>query len=165
MEKHEGKKTGIELLRIIAAVMICAGHVNISLWYNCDNENCIFPYVSLVEMFCLYGVNIFGLITGYVCVHTKFNIKRIVRVVFLVLFYSILGLLVAAVWKPEFVSKDYLLQSFFPISKGVYWYVAAYMVVMIISPLFNCFLQRIEKNGGGYYNCPIGVSRILFFCE
>jgi len=144
----QNRKTGIELLRIIAAIMICAGHVNISLWYNCDNQNNIFPYVSFVEMFCLYGVNIFGLITGYLCVYSKWNIKRIVRVVFIVLFYSILGLLVAAIFKPEFVNTDYLLQSFFPISSGVYWYVAAYIVVMIISPMFNCFLQRIKKNGG-----------------
>lgn len=144
----ENKKTGIEILRIIAAAMICAGHINISLWYNCDNQNRIFPYVTLIEMFCLYGVNIFGLITGYLCVYSKLNTKRIIKVVFLVLFYSYLGLLIATIWKTELVNIDYLLQSIFPISKGVYWYVSAYITVMIISPLYNCFLQRIEKNGG-----------------
>lgn len=128
--------------------MICAGHINISLWYNCDRQNGLFPYVSLVEMFCLYGVNVFGLITGYVCAYSKLNTKRILKVIILVMFYSFIGLLVAVIWKPDFMSKDYILQSFFPISKGVYWYVAAYIVVIVLSPLLNSFLQRIEKNGG-----------------
>lgn len=70
------KKSGIEILRIIATFMICMGHVNISIYCNVSENSSIYPYVCFAELACLYGVNIYGLITGYVSISKQIKLKR-----------------------------------------------------------------------------------------
>ena len=138
------KKSGIEILRIIATFMICMGHVNISIYCNVSENSSIYPYVCFAELACLYGVNIYGLITGYVSISKQIKLKRFFRIWLEVIFYTIIGLIISYLFFPELISKELILQSLFPISTGTYWYVTAYIGVLLVSPILNTFINSLN---------------------
>lgn len=144
MKTNTRTEIGIELLRIIAAFMICSGHVNISLYYRVTPDHDLYTSICFIEMLTLYGVNLFGLITGYVCISSKFTTKRILRIYGDTLFYSIIGLILTYFVFPNELSKDLIFQSIFPVSKGAYWYVTAYAGTFLVSPAINTFITRIS---------------------
>lgn len=145
MNSRKDRQTGIEILRIIATFMICLGHVNISIYFNVSEDSNLYPYVCFMELACLYGVNLFGLITGYVSVSNDWKVKSFIKIWFEVLFYTVIGLLIAYFCFPELYSRELILQSIFPISKGTYWYISAYLGMLMLSPVLKMFINSLDN--------------------
>lgn len=95
MELKTQRNSNIELLRIIAMLMIVAHHYvtdSLPSYYLSDGPN---KWLSeLLYSYGKTGVNIFVLITGYYMVNMSFSIKRPLKIIGQVWFYSAMTLLV-----------------------------------------------------------------------
>lgn len=144
----KNRESNIELLRIVAMFMILGLHVNklaIGLPDKTDFINC--PVTSFMRIFfeqvCIIGVNIFVLISGWFGI--RYKTKGLCNFLFQSLFFSILlfipFLLIGYI---ELNIKNVL--SAFLLYKNAYWFVWAYLILYILSPVLNSFIDNAEKH-------------------
>lgn len=141
------RRGNIELLRVIAMLMVtmlhAMGHGRVLEQY----EYASFGYILFwsFEALCNVAVNVFVLITGYFMVTSKFKPSRIVRLVIQTQFYSILCLLVSATIFNNPITLKSISYVLFPLTKCTYWFASAYVVLVLISPLLNKFINSMNK--------------------
>ena len=160
------RKSNFELLRIVAMLFIILGHSAshgifhfgeadvFAAWQGGSLVNKAFS--SLLLPGGAVGVGIFFMITGYFQVEKeKYSIKK---VLLQVLFY---GLVISALYivyllvKGAFTAgmlwaflKNFFLKTMLnPLSGGSWWYVTAYFLIMLFSPLLNAFLKKLSPRG------------------
>ena len=148
MELKAQRNSNIELLRIIAMLMIVAHHYalyGLSAEYLVDGPNRWLT--SLLFSYGKTGVNIFILITGYYMVNMNFSIKRPLKIMGQVWFYSLLMLLVClripAV--SEQIGRNQMLAALFPISSNEYWFATQYVLLLAVSPFLNRFAHSVGE--------------------
>lgn len=148
-----GRSTGMDVLRLLSMFLVCLLHVNFFTGLNV-------VYESLSAM----AVNLFGLLTGYLCVVGSWKIRRYVSLWFQVAFYSVV-LLVLGRW----ISWEFGIGEFVPGVKmtllpvplaGGYWYFNAYTGLFFLIPFLNRVLRGIGKEA---YGVLIGIVVILSF--
>ncbi len=152
------REYGIDLLRIIAMFMICMIHVNYFAWFSqCSQLSSIpfaFSFVSeWTEGIGIIGVNVYALITGYVCANTEWKLARLVKLWGTVAFYALLFVsayyvLDAAgfrISERTYSEKDLLSLVCFVASGKPYWYFAAYIGVFFVSPFINKAVKAADK--------------------
>lgn len=135
--------SNLELLRICCMVMIVAGHI---VLYH-KTPYALTSIDNIIKLSCLsffsVAVNAFILISGYFGI--KFKTDRFVRLVLQTVFYSVLLMLFSIVigWHVFNVQKD--LFAFLPIITKQYWFVTSYVVLYLISPWLNLWVESMEK--------------------
>ena len=160
-EKQE-RDSNMELLRIISILMIILYHVcrhgkwtNLAL-YTPDSFilNCL-TFGGKV------GVTCFVLISGYYLILSeKSNYIKIVKLWISVLFYSVVISLFF------FIEYDYpydsltIFKMITPIMNETWWFMSAFIILMIISPLLNKIAHSIDKRT---YLSMIMIFTILWF--
>lgn len=149
MELKAQRNSNIELLRIIAMLMIVAHHYvtdSLPLYYLSDGPN---KWLSeLLYSYGKTGVNIFVLITGYYMVNMKFNLKRPLKIMGQVWFYSVMTLIVclAIPSVSEQIDGYQIFKSFFPISLNQYWFATQYILLLAVAPFLNRFAHSASKD-------------------
>ena len=148
MAKTE-RQSNIELLRIIAMLMIVGlhfwGFAKVSKGYvmtNSDN-NLIF---DIMESFCICGVNIFVLITGYFSSNTvTINFQKICSLLIDVAFWGTLGLIVSMfLWSESFDIVKWI-KIVIPYFWKSRWFVEAYIILVVLIPFLNKCINTISK--------------------
>lgn len=142
------KNINIEILRIISMVMVIILHFllhgNILNSINKDiniNNFLIF----LLETISIIAVNIYVLIGGYYLCEKKFDFKRVINILIKVYIYSaIIGIILILTSKINLNIKN-LYNIFFPFLSQEYWYVNAYIILLLISPFINMIIEKINK--------------------
>ena len=137
------RQSNLELLRICCMLMIVAGHIVIyhKTPYALTNAD------DIIKLFCLsffsVAVNAFVLISGYFGI--RFKTDRLLRLVLQTIFYSVILMSLSVVigWHRFFIKKDFF--AFFPIITKQYWFVTSYVVLYIISPWLNIWVESMEK--------------------
>ncbi len=137
----------MELLRILAMVIIMLVHANFrALGYPTSSELADSPLGTfmrfLCEGFCIMGVNVFVMLSGWYGI--RFKPVRLLELLFQILFFVIV---VTAV--------DCLLQHRTPSLEDVgflflkrnydYWFIKAYLMLYILSPVVNAFVDKADK--------------------
>ena len=144
----------IDLLRSIAMLMICIIHMNIFLesFYKIEPGREGFFYFSLfTESIGYIGVNLYGIITGYVCITIPWRLCRYIRLWLLVLFYTLLFIIVGLClnWSSlvpcNFNVKQALIICANMLFGSDYWFFRAYTGLFFIIPLINPYLKMIDK--------------------
>lgn len=149
MELKAQRNSNIELLRIIAMLMIVAHHYvtdSLPLYYLLDGPN---KWLSeLLYSYGKTGVNIFVLITGYYMVNMSFSIKRPLKIIGQVWFYSVMTLLVCLMIPSvsEQIDGYQIFKSFFPISLNQYWFATQYILLLAVAPFLNRFAHSVSKD-------------------
>lgn len=161
----------IDLLRIIAMYMVCMIHIN--LFTEAHIKSAIIPskeyffyFGTWTESAGYIGVNLYALITGYVCLNSKWRLSRYLELWAQVAFYTI-GLLIVGLlldyfgifpWK---ISIKSITKIILKLSCGsVYWYFSAYTALFFIIPFINkLFLSLRQREyllmlGGGLLMLP-----------
>ena len=148
------RNCGIDLLRIVAMLMVCVIHVN----YFTDAYSELVPgkeyfyYFGIwTESIGIIGVNLYGLITGYVCIDGSWRYSRYVQLWILVCFYTVLIYL--AGYALNVSALLFWPASILHIAKetckmwlgSTYWYFAAYTGLFFIMPFLNELLQKLSK--------------------
>ena len=152
------RQSNIELLRIVAMLMILGLHVNFMALGGTNAEEIRnLPMQSLMrilnENICIVGVNIFVLISGWFGI--KFKTKGICSFIFQSLFFSVV-IFIPFITTGKIDANRINIMSALLLYKNAYWFVWAYLVLYIISPILNIFIENTDK-------ATIRKVLILFF--
>ncbi len=141
----------IELLRILAMMMVVMLHYlgKGEILPALTGSMSLNGYVAwLIESFCIVAVNVYMLISGYFLVYSGFKASRLMELVCQVLFYSILVevvLLALGVIGTKQLAINRLLELVFPLQMEHYWFITAYVVMYLFSPILSTALQHMEQ--------------------
>lgn len=144
------RRTGIELLRIIAMFAIVLGHFvahSNGFTTAISIKNPLVIAERMVESFGLFKVNVFILITGFFMIEKQMGFSQIKKRLFplwrQVFGYSVVILIVMVVFfRPSIIE---ILKSFFPILCYRYWFITTYFVLIILTPIINRAFHNIEE--------------------
>lgn len=148
------RNTNLEILRIISMVLIVMSHSDdwMGLAGLYSKTVCLNKFITdWLHLGGQIGVGCFLLISGYFMVDKQITLKKIMRILGEVWFYTIsIWLIFLAVgilngscdWK--ILLKEGLC-AFFPFLFSHYWFVTAYIILMILSPFFNKLISVFDK--------------------
>lgn len=140
MESIKVKKSNLELLRIVNMLLIITHHLAVHTPFTFDNIH-IKYIVYFLSLGGKIGVNSFVLLTGYLLVDKKINLKNLFRIWVDVLFYLITIQVFFYFYDKNYIYSD-INFLFFPIT--YYWFIRTYFVMCILLYFFN--FNYIEKN-------------------
>lgn len=144
----KNRNSNLELLRIISMVLIVATHYVVH-GFNINNINySVNKYIlDIIYLLGKSGVECFVLITGYFMINSNFTLKKLVRLLSTVSFYSIcILILFCTVLNPvNKIGLIDIIKSIFPVIFYQYWFVTIYVVLMILSPFINMGIKSISR--------------------
>lgn len=152
-EPQFGKRrmANIEFLRLLAMMMVVSLHylAKGELLEKLTGELSPQGYLAwLLESFSIAAVDVYVLISGYFLVETGFRCKRLISLVLQVLFYTCLipVLLVLTGYLPLGEITFYnILQYIFPTNMLHYWFVSAYVLMFLFTPVLNAAVHAMKK--------------------
>lgn len=141
------RDSNMELMRIVAMVFIMLVHANFrALLYPTADELAASPWSPffryLWESLCVVGVNAFVMLSGWYGI--RFKATRLWELLFQVVFFSVAMLAVACLYAqrwPNMSDVGHLLLS----DNYDYWFVKAYLMLYIVSPVLNAFVEHTTK--------------------
>lgn len=146
-ERQEERKYGIDILRsfsMLAVVMLhLITHGGLGAWYEIDTAEGVI--VQLLELAAYPAVDCFVLISGYLLCSSRFKLSRLVRVWLMAVSWSVILQLLFFIRSPESISIGVVLQMFMPVLKSRYWFLNAYIAMLLFSPALNHLLQSLPK--------------------
>lgn len=141
------RDVGADLIRLLAMLMVCVLHVNFLT--HCTDR---FPNY-LYEMVCIQAVNLFAMLTGYLCIEAGWKIRRYINLWFQVAFYAMGGLLLGCGLKSAGMFEAYhlpILKVLLPVPfAGGYWYFTAYTAVFLLTPFLNRLIKSLSQKEAG----------------
>lgn len=146
IEKSLSRQSGIELLRLFAMYMILLLHANYLSFGNPTAEDIHLNFFTsfsrvLAEQLCIVAVNVYVLISGWFGIKPK--IKSIVGLMLQVFTYSAVIMIIwIIIRKPILHFSDVM--GVFIIGKQ-YWFIVAYLLLYILSPVLNAFIDNSSK--------------------
>lgn len=137
------RQANIELLRILAMFMILVIHANmISLPRptRLDLITDFSPTVTryFIESLGIVGVNVFVMISGWFLIHTR--AKSFLSFLFQVLFFGGGIFLIMLILHKTSLSFHSISEAFFFTKWD--WFIKAYIVLMILAPVLNTFIEN-----------------------
>lgn len=153
MNHKKTRKSGLELLRIIAMIMIVASHLSQrGNWSWLSTDTGLTPNqlsMNIIICFGQVGVAIFFAITGYFLYNSKtYNLKRIFKILRPTWFYSLSFLIVAFLISLPSANFSWPLNtlvahSLFPITTKAYWFISAYVALYLLLPYLKIWLDNL----------------------
>ncbi len=203
MQNNLTRKSNFELLRIVAMFLIVLHHLVYhgvmqntkgasysSLWHSGSDMNQLFTCIFFPggEV----GIALFFMISGFFLI--KSDSIKLKKVVLQTLFYSVFTVLVffsisLLVHFYNFdnpynyidsktLSKNIIFNLFAPLRSGQFWFVSAYILLILVKPLYNNFLNKLNKKGfiaflavlfifgllfSRYFNLVLGYTQAAFY--
>ena len=134
---------GIDLLRIFSMINIFNLHINLGCGiYSLKPKSQKFKVIWRLETFSYFGVNCFGLISGFVG-YKRYKFSNLIYLWILVFFYSVLKTIIIS-FKIE-IEKIKFFLSFFPILIRRQWYFNAYFSMYLFLPFLNQGISNINR--------------------
>ena len=137
---------GVELLRIVAMLLVMVVHANFfsigePLWSDIE----ISPLNAITRIFIqsvsIVCVNVFVMITGWFGIRPKMN--RLTGLLFQILFFFSLIYLILIVLGYESLTLKGVAKVLMLLPHS--WFVKAYILLFLISPILNAFCDRAGK--------------------
>lgn len=142
----KSRNSSIELLRILAMLFIVISHYSVHGQLQIADASITFNrlLLNLAKTGGL-GVDIFVLISSYFLVNSSLKFKKVLKLIFQVLFYSALiyFLFVIAGLK-TFEVKEFI-RCLLPATTNQYWFFTVYLVLYLIHPFLNKFIENITE--------------------
>ena len=147
--------SNFENLRILAMAMVVTLHYSfkgLMVSPVCDNGLANNIILWLIPAFAMCAVNVYVLISGYFLVESEFKISRLVSLIVQVLEYSIVVsviMLATGLVDVSAMSLYDFIAIIFPIGTEMYWFISAYVVMYLLSPLLSAGAKAISKRNLG----------------
>ncbi len=136
----EKRNSNFEVLRIISIILITLHHITFTLGIDSDNM-----YLRMWAQFFYIGgkvgVNCFVLISGYFLSQRKFKMERIIKIYTKVVAYCLVGLAIGYLVNGGVGVFD-IIKSLLPITFNTYWFVSAYIGMIMFSPVLNFIAEK-----------------------
>ncbi len=155
-----GRNSNLELLRIISMVLILFHHYSL---HGFPMEGVALGwqkrFLQFLSLGGKVGVNLFVLISGYFLIESRFQVRKLLKLLAQVLFYS-LGLFGVTVGLgiTDFSLRS-LYRSILPISTGLYWFMTAYVILYLLSPYLNSWVKGMQRRQHGKL---LGIFLVLW---
>ena len=153
MNKQSVKKrqNNFEALRLLAMFMVIILHY-LNKGGLLTSEADAFTGVSyaawFLESFAIVAVNVYVLITGYFMCESSMKVSRLLEIICQVLWYTLLIpavlVLLGVVDVRSFNLYD-ILHFVFPIHMKHYWFVTAYVILMLFVPFLNVAIRHLNQ--------------------
>lgn len=138
-----------DILRIIAMAMIITHHITVNDFELQPNLNGIQTIASnkqllvlmIINSFVIIGVNLFFLISGYFRI--KFDVKKLISLIIEVYIIYDLVTVIGILLNFVLFDKNTIHNLIFPFD--LYWFLCAYVGLMVISPFLNKVIESITK--------------------
>ena len=159
------RQSNIELLRILSILALLLLHFCIySLYHSVAyaNQTGFWEYFPrIVCSLTTIQVNIFVLISGWFGIRT--NIKKIISFYLICVFYALLTYGLSFIdTATTFSIKNFIL-SFLPFSfLPGWWFVKAYLVLMLLAPLFNKAIEHMSKQEYIWVLCALTLINVYY---
>lgn len=144
--KQFNRNSNIELLRMICMFVIILHH---SVLYGGALEQPASINLIIANLFYIggkFGANCFMAISAYFLIDSKFKVQKVISVWKHTFFYGLTFFLLNTILHFKAVGVGDILEVVFPISYKAYWYVTAYVAIILLSPFINKLINRlIEK--------------------
>lgn len=141
------RESNIELLRIISILMVVLIHMDGAALGlpngSPDNLNLRAAWQLSVQSALCIGVNCFTLISGYFGI--KLRWQSIFSFLFQCVFYAVIIASAACLMKPEKFGIVFWLESWLVLTHTDLWYVPAYFMLMILSPIINGGMKSLTR--------------------
>lgn len=151
------RNSAVELLRILAMLMIVLSHAcyhgGYDSVYAADSINRLFTQFGYLGNL---GVAVFVMISGYFQCRMEFRSRSLNKILSQVWFYSVALYLVCHF---GFGEELPLSQVLLPTMFETYWFVTAYVVLLLLSPFLNRMIHNLTK---GQLNALIGIMMLLW---
>ncbi len=141
------REYGLDLLRSLSMVFVIALHL-----ITHGGMGDLFPMesvagilVELIKLAVYPAVNCFVLLSGYLLCALPFRVERIVKIWLTAMFWSLIIQCVFFLKNPASISIGTVIYMFLPILSGRYWFLNAYIVLMLCSPVLNQLLRDLPK--------------------
>lgn len=142
------RKSNIELLRVLSMFFIVFSHVTWEGNFTYPKENILHNVeIQFPWLFGQIGVITFTLISSYFLSKKKeINKKSIINLAKITWFWSVLILVITILSKnADLLGIKILVNSLFPIVRGTYWYVTAYIAMYMVMPYLNIVIDKLTK--------------------
>lgn len=145
--EKKSRNCAFDIARIVAMFLIVCSHFlgHGGFIRNMTGANFVFGRI-LTSLF-NPSVNLFVLIGEYfTCTSKKLKWQRLAKLYAQVWIYGMtLFVVFLCIQGVESFSVEWLLSSIFPVVCGKYWFFSAYIFMMLVSPLLNIVIERINK--------------------
>lgn len=153
------RDSNLELARIVAMAMIVAGHfVFHGVWRGWPGPVDSFGVLGASEYLLCFlcflfnaGMNVFVLISGYYGIRLRW--KNLISFWLLCVFYNALNLIANGGMGVIDIA------SIFLISKSGHWFLKAYFLLMLLSPLLNAAMDNLDIK-----HLRIAIGCVLVLC-
>ena len=161
IKKPIEKNNNIEVLRIIAMLMIIAGHAighgNIFDSFTPSGIN--YYLVEFFDVVFNVATNVYVAISGYLLCEKQFKINRAFGLWLQVFFYAVSIYLVLIFTNIIDFSAEGLIKALLPISGNQYWFARVYLGLYLFMPFLNLLIKAMSKK---QYQYVLILSTILF---
>lgn len=147
----KNRNVGLDIFRIILALMVITLHINAGGTGMVLKYATVSPWnkiVGMVTTLCYPAVNCYVIMSSYFLSKQKrdvfTSIKSLAKLWLSVIFFALIGFAIVSIVKGEFNALD-LMKRFFSVSRGKWWYITVYFVLILISPYLNIIIQNIKK--------------------
>lgn len=155
------RSSNFEILRIISMILIILMHCTL-FGFSIYNQHFSLNKVALDVLFAggKIVVNCFILITGYFMIKSRVTLKKFLKIVFQVLFYSILIMLIGIIFMNQQLNFNSLLNFLFPIIHGNYWFITCYIVLFLLIPVINKTILEFGRN----FHKRLTIGLLILWC-
>ena len=169
MDSGRKRQANFELLRILAMLMVVVMHflshtgaLPAAQEGRMPGEREIFG--TFLEAFCIVAVNVYVLLSGFFLSEKDFSFRRLWRLLLQILFYTllippVLALAGALSWQ-EVLDPYHIWNCLFPVQSGHYWFVTAYVVMLLFSPVLNAAVRTLSRR----QLKAVILGLLVFFC-
>ena len=161
------RNPSFELLRIIAMLMILTLHYNQqtgALLHLGESASGVNIFANIMESFAVAGINTYILISGFFLSKSKIKASRVIVLICQVYFYTILisvAMQITGIYAMNFDNSLYkLVQYLFPISSEHYWFVTAYVIMYVFSPVLNAGVEKLSRK----QLKTVIIGLLIWFC-
>lgn len=146
-EVKKDRQSNFELMRIVSMLFIIIWHILMhgNVINNCKNPG-LKIFFDVLQLIVIVHVNSYFLLSGYFQSASKFNIKKVIKLVLQVITYSFLIFILAVKFG---LVKDYnlisIISTLLPSAVGDYWFIASYLVMYMFSDYLNIFINRLSR--------------------
>lgn len=159
-QNKSARNYGIDLLRCFAMAMVLMLHTlsRSGLLTETKIPSLKYEIVWLIEILCYCAVDCFVIISGYVGLHSRFRLSRILLLWFQVAFYNVALTVSIQAIQGDINAVD-IIRAFLPVSTGAYWFFTQYFVLCFLMPFINKLINSISLKQSGIL---VGIMMLFF---
>ena len=141
------RNSNFELMRIISMLFIILWHILIHghFFNNCENPSLKIIFAIILFAIAIH-VNSFIILTGYYQSNSKFKLRKLISIIFQVIFYSLLVLFIGIKmnWIENYTIVN-IITNILPEAVNNYWFISLYLIIYTFSDYLNMFIHNLNK--------------------